>query len=104
MPTGSKIAFLRFDETNVPEFSMDVYGTEKYPSQHVFKYPKAGEENAKVSLHLYDVIPGTISNIDLGDAYYIPRIKWMNDANSLSVQTMNRHQNLFKAAVGQYWE
>lgn len=94
--TGSKIAFLRFDETNVPEFSMDVYGTEKYPSQHVFKYPKAGEENAKVSLHLYDLSSGTISGIDLGDAYYIPRIKWLNDVNSLSVQTINRHQNHLK--------
>ncbi|MFD0798801.1 S9 family peptidase [Maribacter chungangensis] len=90
---GTTIAFLRFDETNVPEFSMDVYGTEKYPSQHVFKYPKAGEDNALVSLHSYDVKSGEVSNIDLGDAYYIPRIKWMNDRNSLSVQTMNRHQN-----------
>lgn len=90
---GSTLAFLRFDETNVPQFSMDVYGTEKYPTQHVFKYPKAGEENAMVSLHTYDVKSGAIAKVNLGDAYYIPRIKWMNDKNSLSVQTMNRHQN-----------
>ncbi len=93
---GSMIAFLRFDETNVPEFSMDVYGTDKYPSQHVFKYPKAGEDNAVVSLHIYDVKNDATKAIDLGDAYYIPRIKWMNDKNSLSVQTMNRHQNHLK--------
>jgi len=93
---GSTIAFLRFDETNVPEFSMDVYGTGKYPSQHVFKYPKAGEDNAIVSLHTYDVQGGETSEIDLGKAYYIPRIKWMNDKGSLSVQTMNRHQNHLK--------
>jgi dipeptidyl-peptidase-4 len=93
---GSIIAFLRFDETNVPEFSMDVYGTDKYPSQHVFKYPKAGEENAIVSLHTYDMESGQLTNIDLGDAYYVPRIKFMNDKSSLSVQTMNRHQNHLK--------
>ncbi|PIB23331.1 peptidase S9 [Maribacter sp. 4U21] len=93
---SSKIAFLRFDETDVPQFSMDVYGTEKYPRQHVFKYPKAGEDNAKVSLHMYDVVSNEISDINLGDAYYVPRIKWMNDANSLSVQTINRHQNHLK--------
>ncbi|AZQ60280.1 S9 family peptidase [Maribacter sp. MJ134] len=93
---SSKIAFLRFDETNVPQFSMDVYGTEKYPRQHVFKYPKAGEDNAKVSLHMFDVVSNEISDINLGDAYYVPRIKWMNDANSLSVQTINRHQNHLK--------
>ncbi len=93
---SAKIAFLRFDETDVPQFSMDVYGTEKYPRQHVFKYPKAGEDNAKVSLHMFDVVSNEISDINLGDAYYVPRIKWMNDANSLSVQTINRHQNHLK--------
>ncbi|MEM1257636.1 MAG: S9 family peptidase [Bacteroidota bacterium] len=93
---GTKIAFIRFDETNVPQFSMDVYGTELYPFPYEFKYPKAGEENAKVSLHVYDVTKGQISNVDLGDAYYIPRIKWMNNPNNLSVQTMNRHQNHLK--------
>lgn len=93
---GSTIAFLRFDETDVPEFSMDVYGTEKYPSRHEFKYPKAGEVNAMVSLHTYDVASGKIAKIDLGDAYYIPRIKFMNHNGSLSVQTLNRHQNQLK--------
>ncbi|MGD1946692.1 MAG: S9 family peptidase [Croceivirga sp.] len=90
---GTKIAFIRFDETNVPQFSMDVYGTNLYPFQYEFKYPKAGEENAKVSLHLYDVASEGISKVDLGDAYYIPRIKWMNNPNYISVQTINRHQN-----------
>ncbi len=93
---GTKIAFLRFDETNVPHFSMDVYGQELYPYQHEFKYPKAGEENAKVSLHMYDVASGNKSDINLGDAYYVPRIKWMNDPSHLSVQTLNRHQNHLK--------
>ncbi len=93
---GSKIAFLRFDETNVPEFSMDVYGTDLYPKPHVFKYPKAGEDNAIVTLHVFDVEKDEISAIDLGEAYYIPRIKWMNDKNTLSVQTINRHQNHLK--------
>ncbi|UII74696.1 S9 family peptidase [Flagellimonas sp. HMM57] len=93
---GTKIAFLRFDETNVPHFSMDVYGQELYPYQHEFKYPKAGEENAKVTLHMYDMASGNKSDIDLGDAYYVPRIKWMNNPNYLSVQTLNRHQDHLK--------
>ena len=93
---GTKIAFIRFDESEVPEFSMDLYGSELYPSRHEFKYPKAGENNAVVSLHLYDVVNGKVSMVDLGDAYYLPRIKWMNNANNLSVQILNRHQNLLK--------
>ncbi|SHI93262.1 dipeptidyl-peptidase-4 [Arenibacter nanhaiticus] len=93
---GTKIAFIRFDETEVPEFSMDIYGSELYQTQQVFKYPKAGENNAVVSLHLLDVASGNTTEVALGDAYYIPRIKWMNDANTLSVQTLNRHQNHLK--------
>jgi dipeptidyl-peptidase-4 len=93
---GSKIAFLQFDEINVPEFSMDVYGTDLYQAQTVFKYPKAGEENAIVSLHLLDVASGKITDVNLDNAYYIPRIQWMNDKNRLSVQTLNRHQDHLK--------
>ncbi len=96
---GSKIAFLRFDETNVPEFSMDTYGNGLYPIQNVFKYPKAGEDNAVVSLHILDVKSGTIVKIALEDAYYIPRIKWMHEKSKLSVQTLNRHQNNLKLHV-----
>lgn len=92
---GTKLAYIKFDESDVPVFSMDVYGDELYPKQQVFKYPKAGENNAKVSLHLYDLEKATTKNISL-DAkkdYYIPRIQFTNDKNTLSVQTLNRHQN-----------
>ncbi|MDX1758561.1 MAG: S9 family peptidase [Arenibacter algicola] len=90
---GSKLAFIRFDETKVPEFSMDVYGANLYQTQTKFKYPKAGEVNSEVSLHIVDVDTYDITQVDLDDPYYIPRIKWMNDPNFLSVQTLNRHQN-----------
>ena len=90
---GSKLAFIRFDETKVPEFSMDVYGANLYQTQTKFKYPKAGEVNSEVSLHIVDLDTYDITKVDLDDPYYIPRIKWMNDPNFLSVQTLNRHQN-----------
>lgn len=92
---GDKIAFLRLDETEVPEFSMDIFGTDLYPSEQVFKYPKAGEANSKVSLHMYDVKTGETQEIDLGDYsdFYIPRIKWTNNDYTLSAQVLNRHQD-----------
>lgn len=90
---GTKIAFIKFDETHVPEFSMDVYGEELYPTQQVFKYPKAGEKNSTVSLHIYDVVSGKNQRIQLNQEYYIPRLKWTNDVDVLSVQTLNRRQN-----------
>src|SRR5574343_305668 len=92
---GTKIAFIRFDETNVPEFSMDMYTEGLYPTQNVFKYPKAGEKNAEVSLHIFDIKTNNVSTINLGNytECYIPRIKWTNDAAVLSAQVINRHQN-----------
>jgi len=50
--TGNYLAFLRFDETEVPTLSMDIVGKELYPDQQVFKYPKAGEKNADVATTL----------------------------------------------------
>lgn len=93
---GTKIAFLKFDETNVPLYAMDVYGENLYPFQYEFKYPKAGEENAIVSLNMYDVASAKTSKVDLGKVEYIPRIQWMNNPDFLSVQTINRHQNHLK--------
>ena len=93
---SNKIAFIRFDETDVPEFSMDVYGKDLYQTQTVFKYPKAGEKNAVVSLHLFDLKSNKLSEVKVDKSYndfYIPRIKWTNDADVLSAQFMNRHQN-----------
>ena len=92
---GTHIAYIRFDETQVPEFSMDVYGKDLYQTQQVFKYPKAGEQNATVSLHLYELASGKKSDVDLSayNSYYIPRIKWTKDPNVLSVQLTNRKQN-----------
>jgi len=93
---SNKIAFIRFDETDVPEFSMDVYGTELYQTQQVFKYPKAGEKNAVVSLHIYNLNTNNTNAVKVNKAYsdfYIPRIEWTNNPDVLSAHYMNRHQN-----------
>jgi len=93
---SNKIAYIRFDETEVPEFSMDIYGKELYQTQNVFKYPKAGEKNAIVSLHIFDLATNKTSEVKLEKSYsdfYIPRIEWTNNPDVLSAQYMNRHQN-----------
>ncbi|WP_299065807.1 S9 family peptidase [uncultured Polaribacter sp.] len=90
------LAFLRFDESEVPTFSMDMVGTANYPNQQVFKYPKAGEKNAEVTLHMFTLSSKNTKKIALGNYEYIPRIKWSNDDNILVATTLNRHQNNLK--------
>ncbi len=94
---GTKIAFYRFDESRVKKFSMDMYGS-LYPSQDVFKYPKAGEANSIVDVKIYDLATNNTTDLDEGSQndQYIPRIKWTTDANVLSFQRLNRHQNKFE--------
>ncbi len=92
---SKKIAFIRFDESQVPEFSMNVFQKELYPKVETFKYPKAGEKNADVSLHIYDITSTNTKQVNLSNYsdFYIARLKWTNDANVLSAQVLNRHQN-----------
>ena len=89
------IAFLRFDETEVPEISIDLYGDGLYPGQQVFKYPKAGEANSKVSLHLYDLKSKTTVRATLGelDQHYLPRLQWTHNPYVLVLTSINRLQN-----------
>ncbi len=92
-PDGNKIAFFRFDESNVKEWLMKMYG-ELYPYEERFKYPKAGEENSKVEVFIYHLDSKKTIKANIPDTYeYISRINWTNDSKNLALQTLNRHQN-----------
>tara|TARA_B100001287_G_scaffold242447_1_gene217893 strand:- start:829 stop:2592 length:1764 start_codon:yes stop_codon:yes gene_type:complete len=99
------IAFYKFDESNVKEFSMDVFRGGLYPTQEVFKYPKAGEDNSKVTLHLYDLRTNkTIDVFFRKDYEYYPRIKWFSssdDNQELIIFGMNRNQNELDVLISQ---
>ena len=96
-PDNEYLTFVRFDETDVPEYSMAIYGDEYYPSEQRFKYPKAGENNSIVTLHSYSVETKDIKelNVPLNEDFYIPYITFTSDPSQLVVMTLNRHQNIF---------
>jgi dipeptidyl-peptidase 4 len=88
------IAYYRFDETLVPEYTMAMY-TGLYPEQYTYKYPKAGERNSIVQIHIYDMQlkRGIPANIGTETDQYIPRIKWTENAAELCIYRLNRLQN-----------
>lgn len=103
---SKKIAFYRFDETEVKEFGMPLYGS-LYPEYTTFKYPKAGEKNAVVQILIYNIDDKKTIKSDIGKEtdQYIPRIKWTAKADLLSCQRLNRLQNklelmLIESATG----
>ncbi len=100
---GKNIAYIRFDESQVKVFHMNMFqgqfpsydNNKLYTSNYSYKYPKAGEKNAIVSVHIFNLQDKTTTKVDIGNEQdqYIPRIKWTKDAKTLSVMRMNRHQN-----------
>ena len=94
-PDSKKIAYYKFDESKVKEFSFDEFNNNLYPTQYRFKYPKAGENNSIVTIHIYNLANAADRLIDIGKEtdQYIPRVKWTMDANTLSLVRMNRYQN-----------
>jgi dipeptidyl-peptidase-4 len=92
---SKKVAYIRFDESHVPEFSMSIFKKDLYPTVETFKYPKAGEKNSEVSLHIYDVTSKGTQKVNLSQYsdFYIARMQWTNDSNVLSAQVLNRHQD-----------
>ncbi len=94
-PNSEQIAFISFDESDVPEFSMDIYGKDLYQYPEVFKYPKAGEKNALVALHQFTLATGTRQEVSLGrnEEFYIARINYSPNG-LLAAQLLNRHQNV----------
>ena len=95
-PDSRYIGFLRFDESNVRSFNMDVYGNKLYPNPYTFKYPKAGEDNSVVTAHLWDSKNGSVRQVlDKTPYEYLPRTKWSDDRTWV-IQSMNRLQNDLK--------
>ncbi|NDV95440.1 S9 family peptidase [Dysgonomonas sp. 521] len=93
---GRLLAFVRFDETNVPEYSMQLYGNSLYPASFSFKYPKAGEQNSKVTCNVFDIDSKTIRKMNIPDnTEYIPRIQFLPSGDELAIMTLNREQNKF---------
>ena len=94
-PDGKKIAFMRFDESEVKEFTMTKFKGGLYPEYETFKYPKVGEKNAVVSIHIYDIATKKTITAETGTEtdIYFPRIKWTQNPKQLCVFRMNRHQN-----------
>ncbi|MEO6169045.1 MAG: S9 family peptidase [Chitinophagales bacterium] len=93
-PDSKHIAYYRFDEREVPEYTVQFFKG-LYPENYIYKYPKVGEKNSVVTIHIYDVSTNHYVPVDIGTAtdQYIPRIKWTQDANKLCVFRMNRWQN-----------
>ncbi|HLP04865.1 MAG TPA: S9 family peptidase [Paludibacter sp.] len=105
-PDSKMLAFVRFDESSVPEFSFQTFNKKQvaddeislYPVIEKFKYPKAGENNSKVSVCVYDEFYKSIKTMQLPNPdqdFYIPLIRWTSSVDQLAIFRLNRNQNKY---------
>lgn len=100
---GTMICWVKYDETDVKTYSLQMFQGQKpalteyadYPGLYSYKYPKAGQDNSKVSVWSYDIKSHKAMKLQvpLDADGYIPRIKATSDASRLLVLTLNRHQD-----------
>ena len=96
-PDSKHIAFWRLDENRVPEYTLT-----EWDSLHLelipMRYPKAGDPNSIVKIGVVDIQTSSTQWMDLGtnDDIYIPRMQWTLDPAVLSIQRMNRGQNILE--------
>ena len=108
-PDSKEIVFIRFDESGVKEFSFPLYQASfpnneeysLYPGQYKFKYPKAGQDNSIVSVHVFNVKNRTTKQMDIGEEtdIYIPRVRFTKTEGKLGIIKLNRHQNFLQMMI-----
>lgn len=102
-PDNEELAYIKFNESGVKEYSFPLYRASfptyddyaLYPGSYNYKYPKAGEANSIVSVHVFNLRNRTTKRMDVGDLTdaYIPRIRYTNEADKLAILKLNRRQN-----------
>lgn len=106
---GTMLAWIRYDESQVPLFSFPMYkgmmpameGNAEYPGAYEYKYPIAGQPNSRVTVHTFDIKSRAVREIKvpLEEEGYIPRIAFSSDADKLLILTQNRHQDNLRVWV-----
>lgn len=101
-----QIVWVRYDEKDVKEYSLQQFrgaypsidSLATYPGFYSYKYPKAGQQNSKVSVLSYDIKSHQTRKLELPlDADgYVPRIMPTSDPTKVAVFTLNRHQDILR--------
>ena len=100
---GSMICWIKYDEKDVPQYSLQMFKGlnpenqqyAEYPGLYSYKYPKAGQRNSEVAVYSYDIQSHQIRKLQvpIDKDGYVPRIFATKDPQKMIVFTSNRHQD-----------
>lgn len=111
---GEHIAFLRTNETRVPEYPIEYFisrpsgkspepGLESYPEVRKIKYPKAGAPNPIVEVQFYDLKKDEVFSVAtdsdfLDDDRLITELIWAGKDGKVIIKNTNRESDILKVA------
>ncbi len=104
-PSGTKLAYYRFDESKVPDYYLQLGQTKLQSEMDVEAYPKAGVDNPIVELFVYDVATKKSTRVDVRGGkeftndvvgHYVYRVAWSPDGSELLFNRTNRRQNIME--------
>lgn len=103
-PDGKKVAYYRFDESQVPDYYLGLEQTKLQSKVDVEAYPKSGVANPVVDLFVYDIASKQSTKIDVREGkaftndvvgHYVYKIGWTKDG-VLTMNRTNRRQNVME--------
>jgi dipeptidyl-peptidase-4 len=104
-PDSKKIAYYRFDESQVPDFFLQLGQTQLQSKMDIEAYPKAGVSNPVVDVYIYDVGAKNAVRADVRDGkpfensvvgHYVYHMSWSPDSKELLFNRTNRRQNIME--------
>jgi dipeptidyl aminopeptidase len=112
---GKYIAFLRTNETEVPEYPIQYFvsrpsgveppeGEENYPEVREIKYPKAGAPNPTVDLQFYDVAKGDVFEVKVSGSFapdnlLITEVIWAGSTGKALIRETNRESDILRVVI-----
>src|SRR5690606_26286805 len=100
-PDSRRVAFYRFDESQVRDYFVALDQTHLQSSVDVEAYPKAGTPNPIADVLVYDLQSGTTVTLDVRDGqpfadevvgHYVFGVRWAGDGSEVRMFRMNRRQ------------
>jgi len=107
-PDNRRLAFYRFDESQVPDFYLQLGQTKIQSTVDVEPYPKAGGTNPVVDILIYDLESKNTVRVDARNGnpfgndvigHYLYGVAWTRDSKELLFHRTNRRQNVMELAA-----
>jgi len=107
-PDGKKLAFMRYDETQVDDYFLQLDQTKMFSTMLTQAYPYPGKTNPVADLMVYDVATGATTKMDVREGkpfsndvvgHYAWAAQWTKDGGEVLIRRADRLQKNLDVAA-----